>query len=576
MRTAAICPTCATYTNAVCVIYDGDYLPDIDASPMDSLELILVNIDDAVGSISSTVSTINSQITTINANLALKEDSANKSNGPLGSSSTLFPTENSVKTYVDTQDALNEKVANKVTSQATFISNGTSTIKYPAVKAVKDYVDAVTTGLLQDNGNYDPTITGDYPTSANTLSTGNPMTGDLWYIDTAGTMNGNAVLVGYSVRALIDNPSPTADGDWAISNVGLGFIPEDSANKSDDATFNGGTPSHVEFPTQYAVATYFANNLPSPDLQTVLGNGHTLTNGRNFQGDNAGVGNLGFDVNAFGQAAGYNNTGTNVNGFGVDAAHDNTGGDVNALGISSAQVNSGSDVNALGSAAANGNTGNHVNALGRDAGISNSFSHVTLLGNNAQASGNNQLVFASGSGYNAQFSNTNITADRKYDLPNAAGRLVLSVNGNTPDSSGNVVVSSGGSVNTIKVSLTSADILALNPTTTFELIPAQGPGTLINVLKIWFKYNFVTLEYTGAGSVTIILGGTTLSYPVTQASGFLGNLASVIIRPTMSSLNYTIQDAFIVDQPLGFKTSGIPTLGDSTVDVYITYDVITL
>ena len=51
MRTAAICPTCATFTNAVCVIYDGVYLENIDVTPLDSLETALVNIDTAVGNL---------------------------------------------------------------------------------------------------------------------------------------------------------------------------------------------------------------------------------------------------------------------------------------------------------------------------------------------------------------------------------------------------------------------------------------------------------------------------------------------------------------------------------------------
>ena len=45
MRVASICPTCATYTNAVCVIYDGPYLSNIDASPMDDLDKILGKIN---------------------------------------------------------------------------------------------------------------------------------------------------------------------------------------------------------------------------------------------------------------------------------------------------------------------------------------------------------------------------------------------------------------------------------------------------------------------------------------------------------------------------------------------------
>ena len=46
MRVAEICPTCATYTNAVCVIYDGEYLTNIDVSPMDPLDEVLEKIND--------------------------------------------------------------------------------------------------------------------------------------------------------------------------------------------------------------------------------------------------------------------------------------------------------------------------------------------------------------------------------------------------------------------------------------------------------------------------------------------------------------------------------------------------
>jgi hypothetical protein len=48
MRVASICDTCATYINADCIIYNGEYLPNIDVSPLDSLEEILVAIDEAI------------------------------------------------------------------------------------------------------------------------------------------------------------------------------------------------------------------------------------------------------------------------------------------------------------------------------------------------------------------------------------------------------------------------------------------------------------------------------------------------------------------------------------------------
>ncbi len=48
MRTAAICPTCAVFYNAACIIYDGSELPNIEANPLDALDVILGKIDTAV------------------------------------------------------------------------------------------------------------------------------------------------------------------------------------------------------------------------------------------------------------------------------------------------------------------------------------------------------------------------------------------------------------------------------------------------------------------------------------------------------------------------------------------------
>ena len=45
MRTAAICPTCAVYENALCIIYNGPYLTNIDVNPLEDLETILGKIN---------------------------------------------------------------------------------------------------------------------------------------------------------------------------------------------------------------------------------------------------------------------------------------------------------------------------------------------------------------------------------------------------------------------------------------------------------------------------------------------------------------------------------------------------
>jgi hypothetical protein len=44
MRTAKLCPTCAKYTNAKCVLYEGLYLPCFDIAPGEDMETILIKI----------------------------------------------------------------------------------------------------------------------------------------------------------------------------------------------------------------------------------------------------------------------------------------------------------------------------------------------------------------------------------------------------------------------------------------------------------------------------------------------------------------------------------------------------
>jgi hypothetical protein len=46
MRVAELCPNCATYINATCIIYDGEYLSTIDVAPLTSLDEILGDIND--------------------------------------------------------------------------------------------------------------------------------------------------------------------------------------------------------------------------------------------------------------------------------------------------------------------------------------------------------------------------------------------------------------------------------------------------------------------------------------------------------------------------------------------------
>lgn len=52
MRVAELCPSCASYINANCIIYNGEELFVIDTEPLTSLDEILANINEAIKSLS--------------------------------------------------------------------------------------------------------------------------------------------------------------------------------------------------------------------------------------------------------------------------------------------------------------------------------------------------------------------------------------------------------------------------------------------------------------------------------------------------------------------------------------------
>ena len=162
-----------------------------------------------------------------------------------------------------------------------FVVDGTNTAKYPSVKAVKDYVDGIAIGLLNDRGSYNPTVTSNYPTSANGGSgtSGAIKKGDIWFISVAGSMGGLSVPKGASVRALIDNPGQTAT-NWDVIDAGLGYIPEDASNKVKTLVdFNNNLTSVDKYPSINAIKLYL-DGLgigTIPTLNTVLQAGATGT-----------------------------------------------------------------------------------------------------------------------------------------------------------------------------------------------------------------------------------------------------------------------------------------------------------
>lgn len=142
MRTAAVCPTCATFTNSLCVIYNGVYLSNINASPLDTLDTILSNIDGTVAAVNANIVNINGNIVTINTNINSINNSITSINSSINTINnnlnTLNNTVNGLFPLFGSADPtqnssyIGQSYINTTTGQMFFsISTGVSTIWQP-------------------------------------------------------------------------------------------------------------------------------------------------------------------------------------------------------------------------------------------------------------------------------------------------------------------------------------------------------------------------------------------------------------------------------------------------------------
>lgn len=127
-----------------------------------------------------------------------------------------------------------------------------------------------------------------------------------------------------------------------------------------------------------------------------------------------------------------------------------------------------------------------------------------------------------------------------------------------------------GNINILvkKVSLTSTQILNLS-TTPIELVPAPTIGQFISVISITASYNFVSLEYNTY---------TTLIAKIGTSSGTLF-IDTDMLNSTESFIEtfVPVQSTILANTALILTTvAGNPLGGNSTLDVYITYNIMNL
>mgnify|MGYP006054227333 FL=1 len=141
------------------------------------------------------------------------------------------------------------------------------------------YAEGLVVGLWDDRGNFDASG-GDFPIDAENNGSGPTwaiLKGDIWTISSPGTLpGGNAVEIGDTIRALQDSPGQTP-GNWAIQENNIGYVPENSANKSTSTSLGS---SDTLYPSQKAVKGYVDTSIAA--LNTPPNMASVITRGQKF------------------------------------------------------------------------------------------------------------------------------------------------------------------------------------------------------------------------------------------------------------------------------------------------------
>lgn len=135
-------------------------------------------------------------------------------------------------------------------------------------------------------------------------------------------------------------------------------------------------------------------------------------------------------------------------------------------------------------------------------------------------------------------------------------------------------VVTGATFNTVKVTLTSAQILALG-TTAIQLLPAPGTGLVYEVMAVTGRMNFLTAAYATHTALDII-DTTTGDILFSDASALLAATStkiSTVPVNTNSGVGVYVTSNGTVSAKVA---AGNPVTGAGSLDLYVTYKVITL
>ena len=136
----------------------------------------------------------------------------------------------------------------------------------------------------------------------------------------------------------------------------------------------------------------------------------------------------------------------------------------------------------------------------------------------------------------------------------------------------------GGAVQSVTVSLSSAQLLALN-TSPVTIVPAPGAGSYILVLVTSYELIYGSSPYSLAGDPPGLAYGGNAIYPADQGwnvSSFTGSSSSVAFVAGPGSIGF-VPTSNVSNQPVKLVADiGNPTSGNSTGKVTVLYATVTL
>lgn len=213
---------------------------------------------------------------------------------------------------------------------------------------------------------------------------------------------------------------------------------------------------------------------------------------------------------------------------------------------------------------------NGQKVLGKNNIISSEASFVDIIGSNNIVNPNCSyisLVNSSGCIVNGGCNNVS--------LINSSGVIVEASNytaiRNAPINEENIVIS-------LKRTLTAAE-LATGNSMPIEVIPAPGAGKVIEIISGFAKLRFNSVPYDAANITLSMLG---MNYSILSAQfDSQGNYFPIAANDTISKFRifeYPQPDYGYIENTAFFAGfwAGDPTTGDSEIDIYITYRIVTL